>query len=48
MQDKRLSALLCAAEMVAKGCTAAYDLTMEVPLPTLEGLDAIADAYATA
>lgn len=47
LQDKRLSTLLCAAEMVAKGCTAAYDLTMEVPLPTIEGLDAVADAYAT-
>lgn len=47
LEDKRLSTLLCAAEMVAKGCTAAYDLTMEVPLPTTEGLDAIADAYAT-
>jgi 5-methylthioadenosine/S-adenosylhomocysteine deaminase len=47
LQDKRLSALLCAAEMVAKGCTAAYDLCTEVPLPSVEGLDAVADAYAT-
>ena len=47
LRDKRLSTLLCAAEMVAKGCTAAYDLTMEMPLPTVEGLDAIADAYST-
>lgn len=47
LQDKRLSTLLCAAEMVAKGCTAAYDLTMEMPLPTVEGLDAVADAYAS-
>jgi 5-methylthioadenosine/S-adenosylhomocysteine deaminase len=47
LDDKRLSALLCAAEMVSKGCTAAYDLYSEVPLPTAEGLDAVADAYDT-
>ncbi|WP_424811999.1 amidohydrolase family protein [Roseococcus sp. YIM B11640] len=45
LADKRLSTLLCAAEMVAKGCTCAYDLTTEVPTPTVEGLDAVADAY---
>ena len=44
--DKHLSTLLCAAEMVLKGCTTAYDLTVEVPLPTVEGLDAVAEAYA--
>ncbi len=44
--DKRLSALICAAEMVSKGCTAAYDLYGEVPLPTAEGMDAVAGAYA--
>ncbi|MCX8133811.1 MAG: amidohydrolase family protein [Roseococcus sp.] len=47
LADKRLSALLCAAEMVQKGCTAAYDLYAELPLPTREGLDAVADAYDT-
>lgn len=47
LSDKRLSALLCAAEMVAKGCTCAYDLCTEIPLPSVEGLDAVADAYAT-
>ncbi|MDB5416107.1 MAG: amidohydrolase [Rubritepida sp.] len=47
LRDKRLSTLLCAAEMVAKGCTTAYDLTTEIPLPSIEGLDAAADAYAT-
>ena len=47
LSDKRLSVLLCAAEMVAKGCTTAYDLCTEVPLPSVEGLDAVADAYAT-
>lgn len=47
LSDKRLSVLLCAAEMVAKGCTTAYDLCTEIPLPSVEGLDAVADAYAT-
>jgi guanine deaminase len=47
LADKRLSALLCAAEMVQKGCTAAYDLYTEVPLPTQEGMDAVAEAYDT-
>ena len=32
--------------MVAKGCTAAYDLYYEFPLPTRDGLDAAAEAYA--
>ena len=27
-----------AAEMVLKGCTAAYDLAAEFPLPSVEGL----------
>lgn len=42
LEDKKLSTLLCAAEMVAKGCTAAYDLYFEFPLPTRDGLDAVA------
>jgi guanine deaminase len=46
LQDKKLSAQINAAEMVLKGCTAAYDLFTEVPLPTTEGLDATAEAYA--
>lgn len=44
--DKKLTTMICAAEMVAKGCTAAYDLYYEFPLPTREGLDAAAEAYA--
>src|SRR3712207_6571240 len=32
--------------MVLKGCTAAYDLYAEFPLPTRDGLDAVAEAYA--
>jgi 5-methylthioadenosine/S-adenosylhomocysteine deaminase len=46
LADKKLSATICAAEMVLKGCTAAYDLFAEVPLPTREGMDAVAEAYA--
>lgn len=46
LEDKKTSTLICAAEMVAKGCTAAYDLTYEFPLPTREGMDAVAEAYA--
>jgi 5-methylthioadenosine/S-adenosylhomocysteine deaminase len=32
--------------MVLKGCTAAYDLYYEFPMPTQEGMDAVAEAYA--
>ena len=46
LADKKLSATICAAEMALKGCTAAYDLFAEVPLPTREGMDAVAEAYA--
>ena len=40
-----VSALLGAAKLVRKGCTAAYDLFSEFPAPTLEGVDAVARAY---
>lgn len=46
LADRRLGTLLCAAEMARKGCTAAYDLTGELPLPTMDGFDACAEAYA--
>jgi guanine deaminase len=45
LEDKYLSALIGAAEMVLKGCTAAYDLAAEFPLPTVDGLSAMARAY---
>jgi cytosine/adenosine deaminase-related metal-dependent hydrolase len=32
--------------MVLKGCTAAYDLPLELPGPTLEGVEAVGRAYA--
>jgi len=46
LADKKLSATICAAEMVLKGCTAAYDLFAEFPRPTRDGMDAVAEAYA--
>ena len=45
---KRISATIGAAEMLLKGCTAAYDLFVEFPLPTVDGIDAVAEAYETA
>lgn len=45
LEDKYLSSLVGAAEMVMKGCTAAYDLAAEFPLPSVEGLSAMAKAY---
>ena len=47
-EEKRISATIGAAEMLLKGCTACYDLFVEFPLPTEEGIAAVADAYAQA
>ena len=44
--ERHLSAKLGAVEMLLKGCTAAYDLPLEWPAPTLEGLEAVGRAYA--
>jgi guanine deaminase len=44
-EDIYLSALIGAVEMVLKGCTAAYDLVLELPGPTPAGLEAVARAY---
>mgnify|MGYP000072929106 CR=1 FL=1 len=46
VEDKALSATLSAAEMLLKGCTACYDLMVEFPAPSREGVEAVADAYA--
>jgi 5-methylthioadenosine/S-adenosylhomocysteine deaminase len=46
--DRYLSALLAAVEMLRKGCTACYDLAAMLPLPTVEGLHSISQAYADA
>jgi 5-methylthioadenosine/S-adenosylhomocysteine deaminase len=45
-EERYLSAKIGAVEMVLKGCTAAYDLPLEFPAPTLEGVDAVGRAYA--
>ena len=47
-EDKYLSTYIGALEMLMKGCTACYDLTVEFPQPTAEGLGACAKAYADA
>jgi cytosine/adenosine deaminase-related metal-dependent hydrolase len=46
LDDLRLSAQLGAIEMMLKGCTACYDLFFEWPLPTRDGVAAVASAYA--
>jgi 5-methylthioadenosine/S-adenosylhomocysteine deaminase len=45
VKDKYLSTALSAAEMIRKGCTACYDLSAEFPLPSVEGISAMARAY---
>lgn len=44
-EDKYLTTLIGAAEMALKGCTACYDLTVEFPTPSVEGLEAAGRAY---
>jgi len=44
-EDLRLSAQLSAAEMIRKGCTSCFDLSVELPGPSVAGLHAVADAY---
>ena len=39
------SAAIGAAEMLLKGCTACYDMAFEFPMPSVDGLDAVARAY---
>ena len=48
LEDKYLTTYLGACEMLLKGCTACYDLTVEFPLPSVEGMEACARAYADA
>ena len=45
LDDKRLAAKLNAAEMLRKGCTTAYDMYYEFPVPSVDGLAAAAEAY---
>jgi len=46
VEDHYLAAVIGAAEMVRKGCTASYDMFAEFPLPTADGVAAVAKAYA--
>jgi 5-methylthioadenosine/S-adenosylhomocysteine deaminase len=43
--DRYLSTLLTAVELVRKGCTACYDLAAMLPHPSVEGLESVARAY---
>ncbi|MEM1300074.1 MAG: amidohydrolase family protein [Pseudomonadota bacterium] len=43
--DKRLTAQLTAVELVRKGCTTACDLFVEYPAPSVDGMNAVAEAY---
>jgi 5-methylthioadenosine/S-adenosylhomocysteine deaminase len=45
-EDRYLSTLLSAVEMLRKGCTACYDLAAVLPAPTVQGLHEVARAYA--
>jgi len=45
LEDKKTAASLNAAEMVLKGCTAAYDMYFEFPTPSIEGIAVIGEAY---
>jgi guanine deaminase len=45
LEEKYLSAKLSAVEMVRRGCTACYDMSVELPAPTAEGLHAVGQAY---
>jgi 5-methylthioadenosine/S-adenosylhomocysteine deaminase len=45
-EDRYLSTMLTAVEMVRKGCTACYDLAAMLPVPSIEGLQTISQAYA--
>src|SRR5271156_3108066 len=46
--DRYLSTVLAAVEMLRKGCTACYDLAPILPTPLMEGLNRIPQAYAGA
>ena len=46
LDDLALSATLTGVELLRKGCTALFDMTTQFPLPTVDGLTAVAGAYA--
>jgi 5-methylthioadenosine/S-adenosylhomocysteine deaminase len=43
--DRYISTVLTAVEMLRKGCTACFDLAAMLPVPSVEGLNSIARAY---
>jgi guanine deaminase len=45
LEDTYVSAALGALEMVRKGCTAAYDMFGQFPLPTRDAVESVARAY---
>lgn len=45
-EDMYLAAKVNAAEMALKGCTSAYDMYTEFPVPSAEGMAAVARGYA--
>jgi 5-methylthioadenosine/S-adenosylhomocysteine deaminase len=45
-EDRYLSTLLSAIEMIRKGCTSCYDLSAMLPVPSVEALGDVARAYA--
>ncbi|MBO68649.1 MAG: amidohydrolase [Acidiferrobacteraceae bacterium] len=45
LQDKSLAARLSAVEMLLNGCTACYDLFSDFPIPELQSLEAVGEAY---
>ncbi|WP_299783753.1 amidohydrolase family protein [uncultured Marivita sp.] len=45
LDDLALCAQLSAVELIRKGCTACFDLFIELPGPTVEGTHAVAHAY---
>jgi 5-methylthioadenosine/S-adenosylhomocysteine deaminase len=45
VDDLRLAAELSAAELIRKGCTACFDLFIELPGPTVGGIHTVANAY---
>ncbi len=46
-EEKKISAMIGASEMVLKGCTAVYDLFVEMPGITEDGIDAVGEAHDT-
>jgi len=45
LEDLRLGAMLGAADMIRNGCTAAYDMVLQNPFPSAEGMAAVAEGY---